>query len=598
MVKKQNLDSVKRSAPRKQSQSYEAPPLRRAAVKKDVPQEYRTFKKAPKGRGGLLFFFFLLFVAAATGFLYWNGRNDSNVTESLKMDVSVVDKIVSGDEVVYKVEYSNLDKVALTAMELSVYWPAGFYFDEASVAPENENAKTWLLSDLNPGQTQTLEIKGQLVGRKDDTSDAVFSLGYQPTNFHSDFVAKQTVSTKIIDQKIELEVFAQDKTLVENEQEIKVVYRNLTSEALTDLYLDILYPDDWNTVSVEPTKETQYWVSSLEPNESKEIILKGNFGIDSKTDQLLVVEVGKMVSEKFRRLMRAEHPIIVVNPKFEMNLSINGKTGDQQADWGDDLRYQLEITNVSEGDVKDVEVTALLAGGLLNWGSLETVGEYLEDRIGWSKDQDATLAEWKAGEKKVFTWSADLVTAPQPERILENIIQMNISGLENWEQLENVSQVNVGENLTFNNGIYWHLGGRRVGTGMLPPQVGEKTQYLVVWSLPQSTGDFEQVAVKTTLPPDVAFAGETEIQEGTLTFDEESKTLTWALNDLQDLLLPVTASFMIEIEPATSDKGQAMLLLNTVSANAYGSEEVVVKSKALKTSDVVAESSKPVGLVQ
>ena len=74
--------------------------------------------------------------------------------------------------------------------------------------------------------------------------------------------------------------------------------------------------------------------------------------------------------------------------------------------------------------------------------------------------------------------------------------------------------------------------------------------------------------------------------------------MTWALNDFKDLLLPVTASFMIEIEPESSDKGQAMLLLNTVSANAYGEEEVVVKSKALKTTDVVAESSEPVGLVQ
>lgn len=596
MVKKQNMDSVKRSEARRQS--YEAPPVRRADTRKDVPQEYRTFKKAPKSRGGLVFFLFVLFIAAITGFLYWSGKTTTNITDSLKLEVTAPEKIVSGDEITYKVQYTNLDKVALTAMELSVYWPAGFYFDEASVAPENANAKTWLLADLNPGQTTTLEIKGQLVGRKDEDNEAVFSLDYQPANFSSNFVAKQTVTTKITDQKIELELTAVDKTLVENEQEIKIVYRNLTGEVLSDLYLDVLYPDDWDTASVEPSKEGQYWISSLEANEAKEIIIKGSFGVDSKADQLLVVEVGKMVEEKFRRLMRAEHPIIVVNPKFESTLTINGKAGDQQANWGDELRYQLEISNVSEGDVNDVEVTALLSGGLLNWGSLDTVGEYLEDRIVWSKDQEASLAEWKAGEKKVFTWSVNLVSDPQPERILENIVQLNIAGLEDWEQLENISQVNVGENLTFNNGIYWHLGGRRVGAGLLPPQVGEKTQYLVVWSLPQSTGSFDQVAVKTTLPPQVKFGGETDIQEGSLTFDEESKTLTWALNDFKDLLLPVTASFMIEIEPESSDKGQAMLLLNTVSANAYGEEEVVVKSKALKTTDVVAESSEPVGLVQ
>ncbi|MCB9802415.1 DUF11 domain-containing protein [Candidatus Nomurabacteria bacterium] len=596
-VRKRSIDSVKRSSLRKQS--YEAPAIKRkTSSKRPVPQEYRTFKKAPKGRGGLVFFLFLLFIAAISGFWYWNNNGSTNITDSLKLEITGPEKIVSGDEVTYLVEYTNLDTVALTAMELSVYWPAGFYFDEASLEPENANAKTWLLDDLPAGQKASLEIKGQLVGKKGEEHDAIFSLDYQPANFHSDFVAKQTVTTKITDQKIELEVQGLEKTLVDTEQEIKIVYRNLSEEVLTDLYLDVLYPDDWQIESVEPAKEGQYWVSSLEPEEEKEIVLKGYFSIDSRADQLLVAEVGNMFDNDFRRLMRTEHPIVVVNPQFDLNLTINGQKGDQQANWGDVLRYQLEVTNASDSDIADVEVTALLAGKLLNWDSLDSVGQYLEERIVWTNEEDQGLASWSAGEKKIFTWEVKIVSSPQPERNLENIIKINIAGLNDWEQLVTVSKLTVGESLTFNNGIYWHLGGRRVGSGLLPPRVGEETQYLVVWSLPQSTGNFADVKVETVLPPNVDFVDQAEIQEGTLSFDESSRSLTWSLNDFQDVLLPVTASFMISITPDNEDKGQTLTLLNPVTVSASGTEDVVVRSKILKTSDVVAESSEPIGIVQ
>jgi hypothetical protein len=182
--------------------------------------------------------------------------------------------------------------------------------------------------------------------------------------------------------------------------------------------------------------------------------------------------------------------------------------------------------------------------------------------------------------------------------VIENIVMINIAGLSGWEQLQNVSQITVGESLSFNNGIYWHLGGRRVGAGLLPPQVGENTEYLAVWSLPQSTGSFDTVTVSTVLPPNVSFIDGAEVQEGDLAFNEDDRSLTWSLEDFDDLLLPLTASFMISITPDAEDRGQAVTLLNPVTATALGQEEVIVRSKILKTSDVVAESSDPYGLVQ
>lgn len=599
MVKTQKKDLDAAQVAPKRKSSYQAPSVQSSVRhKKEVPSEYRSFKKAPKSYGFLVFFLFLLFVATLGGFIYWNQRFSQTKTESLELSVQGPEKIVSGDEVTYKLEYKNLDKVALTQMELSVYWPAGFYFDSSSINPSNQNATEWLLSDLPAGQTATLEIKGQLVGNKEENLEAAFTLDYQPANFSSNFSVKKTTSTLITDNKLELKIEAVEKTLINTEQEIKIVYKNLSQDKIEDLFLDVLFPDDWANTKIEPTWEGELLATSLEAAEEKTILITGNFGADTKPEQALVVEIGKKQEEKFRRLARAEKKINVISPKFESILKINGQSTDLQANWGDELLYQLEVKNISASDINDAQVAILLNGELLDWDTIDTSAEIVDESIVWNKDQDEAMAVWPSQETKTFTWKIKVVKDPVSERLMENILQINVLGLADWEQVINLSKLAVGENLTFNSGVYWDLGGRRVGSGLLPPKVDEETNYLAVWSIPQAVGDFNNVKVTTVLPPQVAFVDETDVSVGNLTFDETSKSLVWTIDNFETSLMPATASFVLQIIPEAADQGKAMTLLNTVTASAIGAEEVVVKTKILKTTDVVAESSEPVGLVQ
>ena len=282
----------------------------------------------------------------------------------------------------------------------------------------------------------------------------------------------------------------------------------------------------------------------------------------------------------------------------DINLEINGNSNGQAVNWDDNLRYQLEITNTSDTEVSDIKITALLDSGVLDWESLETIGAYQESNIIWTSAENEELLSWPAGETKMFTWQLDVVEEPQSERIIENIIKLNIQGLTEWEQISSPIILTVGESLTFNNGIYWDLGGRRVGSGLLPPQVGETTQYLAVWSLTDVTGEFDTVSVSTVLPPEVGFISETDVQEGMLDFDPEGRVLSWSLSGFDDYIWPLTATFIIELEPNKDNRGEVMTLFNSTTVVASGLEEVIVRSKPIKTSDVVADSDGPVGIVE
>lgn len=610
-IRKRSLDSVRKAPVRRQS--YEAPTLRQK--RKQVPKEYQTLEKAPKSRGGCLWFLFILFLVAVAGIFYWTKYTNQVSDRSMEFKVSGPANIISGDQITYTVNYKNLDVVKLERVELSVRWPSGFYFDEATVEPLDSKGTTWRLDDLMPGENRTIEIKGQLVGQIDDQLTVLFSMGYQPENFHSDFKEKQTIDTKITDSMIKLEVQSVDKVLVGDEQQYNVVFKNLTKQPIVDLYIDVLYPDDL-IISQPDTEEEDssadeetveepnfaingdYFVVQLEPEEEKVMTFSGIFGPDSKADQKLVVEVGNLHEQNFRRLTRIEKSIVVVNPQFNIDLKINGKETSQTVNWNQSLQYKLEVKNNSGTTITDAYVTALIDGNALDWDTLDTVGKYEESKIVWTSEEDESLSSWSTGESRTFTWGVDVVEEPLAERMIENIVKINIQGLGSWEQVSSPLILTVGESLKFNNGVYWDLGGRRVGSGILPPQVGEKTEYLVVWSLAEATGDFDKVVATTTLPPEVSFVSETDVQEGSLEFDESSRDLVWTLEGFNDLITPITASFTINLEPTAEYKDDVMTVMNPITVRAEGLEEVIVRTKIIKTSDIIADTNEPIGVIQ
>ena len=137
-----------------------------------------------------------------------------------------------------------------------------------------------------------------------------------------------------------------------------------------------------------------------------------------------------------------------------------------------------------------------------------------------------------------------------------------------------------------------------MGSGILPPQVDEMTEYLVVWALPEATGDFDTVVVSTTLPPEVSYTSETDIQEGVIDFDETSRDLVWTLEGFDNMITPITASFMVNLEPTIEYQDEVMTIFNPITVQAQGLEEVLVRSKIIKTSDVFAETDEPIGIIQ
>ena len=70
------------------------------------------------------------------------------------------------------------------------------------------------------------------------------------------------------------------------------------------------------------------------------------------------------------------------------------------------------------------------------------------------------------------------------------------------------------------------------------------------------------------------------------------------MDEFNNSILPITASFMVRLIPDEAGRGQAMTILNATTVTATGKEDVIVRSKAIKTSDVISDSSSPIGIVE
>ena len=104
--------------------------------------------------------------------------------------------------------------------------------------------------------------------------------------------------------------------------------------------------------------------------------------------------------------------------------------------------------------------------------------------------------------------------------------------------------------------------------------------------------------IESILPPQVSFVEETDVQAGELVFDEETRNLVWNITDFDNTLLPLTSSFIIQLIPTEDDIGSAIVLLNSPTLIAEGTEDIIIRSKSLKTSDVYADSNDRIGIVE
>lgn len=230
-----------------------------------------------------------------------------------------------------------------------------------------------------------------------------------------------------------------------------------------------------------------------------------------------------------------------------MNLFINGFSKDGYLNVGDKLEYLLSLKNEGNAVLGDMISRVIMndENDLIDWQTLkiEEEGKMDNKEISWNSDGYGKLSSLSPGENIDLHFSLNLKEKDfiDAGNIIDNNltswaeIKIGMTGDLKTDKLLKSNSVNMTLNTLWDiksEARYFNEDGQPIGSGPLPPRVGETTSYKIRWSLKADLNDVKEIKVKATLPKDIIWNDKTDIETGELYFNYETREIIWAVPTL------------------------------------------------------------------
>lgn len=535
--------------------------------------------------------------AAYAGFLLFNPDQTPVNQEEAELIIEVPDKILSGDEIELVVVARNHSRVDWNKAEVTARFPDGWVFAQSDPTAENSFNNAWNLGSIDAGSSKTVRLTGQLLGEINATKSLEATLIYTPGNFQSEFKEVVTKDLMITDSILSIQVEGPTKVVNDQETTATVSIENRSKAALeqvsvrvefpkniqlnsTDpIFTDEEQPNEWSFDRLEPNqKETFLLHVTMMGNEGDRMTMKGQVGLNDESGRFKIQQEASLVTE-------------VISPELEVELELNGSVEDQLVKIGDTLQYRIRVQNASELVYNDVRLSlnldALTSDGsvrLLDWDRVVGISSKQIDGslVTWSSEDVGKLKQLDPEDEVEVSFSVPLVSAlPESAKSasrlrIEGTAKISSFETEEFEEVDvSIESKTVTAKLasTFNvlpEARYFTEEFDQLGEGPLPPKAGETTTYAVFFSLSNTLNELSDVVVSATLPSTTVFKGETEVDDGELSFDEKNHTLTWRVSELAahtgTANPTVSASFLVSVTPSNDDVDKPMTLVSKVVA--------------------------------
>lgn len=568
--------------------------------------------KIRKKRG--FFFWFLSIIltgivlgGAAYGGYYYYSKN--SVQGDVKFTIEAPESVMAGEEFFYTVDYKNLSNVGIKDIETRLHYPENFIFLDSIPPSENENNDSWKITDLESHRSGQIKIKGKLINDNDSANIVWGDMAYTPANFSSEFKKEATAETKISDTGIELSISHDSGVLIKEESEILIKYKARENNFLNNFRLFVERSDNTEFIRekdpAKPEENFEEGIWKIAELKKEEQELKVAFKVKEKLgdeEKLVLNFQYSEDGEKYYTFSKKEINFEVIKSDLSLNLIINGARGDQGINFGDTLNYSVVFANKGETEMKDVVIMAVLDSVILDWSSLkdENKGKVSENTIAWSKNEIKKLESLKPGEEGTIDFS---IKALAPEKVdllpggkyqVESYAQFSIENIkpkENEDTKSNTILNKINSDLNLIEQVrYYNDDNIAVGSGPLPPKVGETTSFKVYWNLSNNLHEIDNLRLKAVLPAYVNWDNKNRSTLGAIYYNDSSREVVWDIGRLPVSVYSAEAEFNISITPTAGDANKVLVLLPGTKTEALDTDtgsriDKVSRAKTTKLED-------------
>jgi uncharacterized repeat protein (TIGR01451 family) len=551
------------------------------------------------------FFFVIIIISAALYLAYMYLYQDTINSKKVDLRINGPQSVLAGEEFKYIVEIFNASDTDIYNVELDMNYANNFIYIDSSL-PNNNTNNSWDLGSLKAKERTQIEISGIIIAKSSTPNLSQAILTYTPGNFSSQFQETADINTLLQSHGFNIDFDYLNTALEGEAHEVSMLFSQEDKNLINSFDLRIEAPD--NIEILAPKEDGENDESDLEivSKERNTLVITG---LDKKYDTQELkfrYRVNEKINDNeqiklvfFQNVLNQEYVFLEKNidlkiMKSDLNLSliVNGSKNGQAVNFGENLNYTLSYQNKGEVSLEDVTIMLVIDSTLVDWENIEDNNKGVKgsNTIAWSKVQIPDLAEIKPEEQgniniilpvKRFDSSyigQDLSIDSYAQFSMKTDEELSESPDNRSNEIINDlnSDLNIDETI-----LYFDEENIPVGSGPLPPKVGESTKFRVYWEINNNLHDLNDVIVELSLPDHISYQGIKKVDLGIIDHRPQDNKLIWDIDYLATSNSNIRAEFDISINPKEEDIDKILVLSPGAEIRATDTDtSAILKMKA------------------
>ena len=505
--------------------------------------------------------------------------------ERVFLEIEGPDSVADGSQVTYRINAINKEAVDIRDVEVELIFPEGFSYTSSSIE-KSEDGNIWNLGDIKENYSSDFEVSGILSGSASELKVVKGVMRFTPSDINSDFSVEAEASTIISAGNILLTIDAPQTSASGNDVEYKVRYENRGNEDEKGWHIRLSYPKgfEYKEADPPPDEDDNIWkLPDLEGGEQGEIDISGILrGADSEVEKV-VAELGTMdANGSFKVQLSKEDSTRIVESAVVIEETLLNND-DSIIDTGEELDFVVGYENLGSVGLRNVEIEVTFSNpDIIDFSEFKARGgAYSDGKITWNSSGIPELALVQpntSGELEFSLKIKDRLEIPVESVADKNFMLKTLASIRSDDIPLSISaehkvdseplNLKLNSFITVNTqGLYYdQFSGEPIGSGPMPPRVGEKTTFRIMWEVTNLANDLSDARVSVVLAPGAEFSGNTNVTHGQdIQFDPKTSTITWDIGRVPAntglLGEKMLASFDVSVIPGDDKIGEFVDLL-------------------------------------
>ena len=558
------------------------------------------------------FIFSIVFFILALGYGAYTFFIGGNTVSNDNIDISVLGNAFTagGEELPLQVEVVNKNNSALELADLVVEYPKS----SSGITTTEENDRVRVsLGTIPAGETRNENVKIILFGEQGSVQTVKISLEYRVGGSNAIFVKEKPYQVTISSAPINLSVDMPTEVSPNQEVALNIKATLNATKPASNILLRVDYPVGFMFESANPkvSFNNNIWVlGDLAPGVERDISIVGKMVdvSDGEEKSFHIYSGSQSDSDKstIGTIFNSLGQIVTIKkPYIEAKLYVNGI---YQREYASDSKTiisgEIRWVNNLETKIDDLQISAKLSGNALNRKTIIARDGFYNsstDTITWDKNTKTDFSEVNPGDSGSvsFTVSPNSLFSASGGMLADPVIDIDVSikGNESLEgsalqELVNSESkiIRIISDVGLSAKALYYSGAFGKNTGPIPPKVGEKTTYTIVWTLSNTSNNISKAKVRATLPSWIDFAGPISPPSEDLTYNPSTKEIVWNIGGIPTgtgiTSTDREVAFQVNFTPSLSQVGTSPVIINDAVLTGhddFAKVDVTVNKSSLNT---------------